>query len=76
MLGNTSNIITPGAWIPEKNINMTIQGNLPPPESSNPFAVVSEKCSIPEAQDNDFKVSITDMFKGLKEYMNKSLIYL
>jgi hypothetical protein len=46
---------------------------MPPPESSNPTAVGPEKCNITEARENDFKIAVTNMFKGCQEDMNKSL---
>jgi hypothetical protein len=52
----------------------TSQHNMPPPESSNPILLDSEKCNIAEAQDKDFKTVIMNMFKGLRENMNKFLI--
>ena len=50
----------------------TSQHNMPPPESSNPILLDSEKCNIAETQ-KDFKTAIFDMFNSLKEDMNKNL---
>lgn len=45
---------------------------MPPPEASSPTAISPERCSLAE-QDKGFKTAIVNMFKDLKEDMNKHL---
>jgi hypothetical protein len=52
---------------------MNSQENVPALEASNPIARGSGKCNISEAQDKNFKISIINIFKDIKERMNKSL---
>lgn len=48
------------------------QDNMPPPEASSTTAIGPERCSLAE-QDKGFKTAIMNMFKDLKEDMNKHL---
>ena len=41
-------------------------------EARNSIIVGSEKCSIAETQDKDFKTAIMNMFKDLKEDMKSA----
>lgn len=43
------------------------------PEASDPLRVDSEKYHRVEAKDKELKIAITNMFKALKEDMNKFL---
>lgn len=43
----------------------------PPLEASNPTLIDPEKSNWAEAQDRNFKIAILNMFKDLKEDMNK-----
>lgn len=56
-----------------RNANNNIQGNIFPPESINPTALGPERCNTAEAQDKDCKIAATNMFKDLKEDVNKSV---
>ena len=42
-------------------------------ETNNPITVGPKKCYKAKAQDKDFKVAIVNIFKDLKEDMNKFL---
>jgi hypothetical protein len=44
-----------------------------PPEPSNPTTAGPEKCNIAEAEDKDFPRAVMNMFKDLREDMNKSI---
>jgi hypothetical protein len=46
---------------------------MPAPASRNPTRVGPDKCSVAEVQNKDFKIAIMNMFKNLKEKINKSL---
>lgn len=43
------------------------------PELSNPATAGPEKYSVAEVQDKDFKITIINVHKDLKEEMNKFL---
>lgn len=47
---------------------------MPLPEGSNHTVTGPEKSNLAEAQDKDFKVSIMNMFKDLKEDTNNALM--
>lgn len=47
---------------------------MPPPEASNPIAIGPEKSNLAEAQDNDFKIAIMNMFKTLEGILVNALI--
>lgn len=40
---------------------------MPPPEHSNSITVGLKKCNVTEAQHKDFKITIKNMFKDVKE---------
>jgi hypothetical protein len=44
-----------------------------PPEPSNPTTAGPGKCNIAEAEDKDFPRAVMNMFKDLREDMNKSI---
>lgn len=44
-----------------------------PPEPSNPTTAGPGKCNIAEAEDKDFPRATMNMFKDLREGVNKSL---
>lgn len=46
---------------------------MPSPELNNSITVGLEKCSIVQTQDKDFRKVVINMFKDIKEAMNKSL---
>lgn len=52
---------------------MNSQDNMPSPELNNSITVGLEKCSIVQTQDKDFRKVVINMFKDIKEAMNKSL---
>lgn len=47
------------------------QDTVSPLEPSDPNIVAPEKCNIAETHDKDFKISIMNMFKDLKEKKKK-----
>lgn len=53
--------------------NTNSQYNMPHPEARNPVIIRAEKCNPADAQDKDFKTAIMNMFKDLKENINKCL---
>jgi hypothetical protein len=58
----------------EKNPTIiNTQYNMSPVELSNPTTADPEKCNINESPGRDFKIAIMNMFKDLKEDINKSL---
>lgn len=50
-----------------RNSNISGQENMPPPEHSNSITVGLKKCNVTEAQHKDFKITIKNMFKDVKE---------
>lgn len=42
-----------------------------PPEASNPIVIGSENNNLPETEDKDVKTAFMNIFKDLKENMNK-----
>lgn len=50
---------------------MASKGNMP--LLSKPMAMGPQKNTITETQDKDFKVATMNMFKGLRENIDKSL---
>lgn len=51
---------------------MNKQVNMPPPEASNPTAIDTKQSNLAPAQDKDFRIVIMNMFKTLKEDVNKN----
>lgn len=49
------------------------QNNISPIEPRNPTIIGPEKYNIAETYEKGFKISIMNMFKDLKEPMNKSI---
>lgn len=45
---------------------------MPPVEASSPISIDSEKSNLAGAHDRSFKIAIVNMFKDLKEDMNKT----
>lgn len=50
---------------------MNNQDSTPPPEPSNRITEEPEKDNIAEAQDKDFKMAVMNMFRDLREVVNK-----
>lgn len=50
---------------------MDSQDSSLPSEPRNPITVGPERCNTAEAQDRDFKITIRNMVKDLKEDVNK-----
>lgn len=56
-----------------KGTNMDCQDNAHLPEVSNPITIGLKQCNLAEIQKKGFKIVIMDVFKDLKEYMNKHI---
>jgi hypothetical protein len=54
--------------------NLNSHKNMSPSEASNPIAGDTEKCNIALAQDNNFKMTIMNIFKGLKRILISPLM--
>lgn len=49
------------------------QNNMPSSETSNSSTIVQKKCNRAEVQNKNFKKTIMNMFKDLKDNSNKDL---
>ena len=54
---------------------MNNQDSTPPPEPSNRITEEPEKDNIAEAQDKDIKMAVMNMFRDLREVVNKFFIF-
>lgn len=46
---------------------------MPPPEAKNPTMLSPEKSNLSKAQNKNFKIEIMNLFKDLKEDINKCI---
>lgn len=53
-----------------KNKKLNSQDNMPSTDVNNPV-VICNKINLAKSQDQDFKIGIMNMFKNLKEDINK-----
>lgn len=56
-----------------KNSNMNSQANTAPPETSNSTAIGLEKSSSAKVYKKNFKMTVMNTLKNLKDDMNKCL---